>query len=59
MKRGDIAAIILGIVLVGTCTYLMLAFPHRKQPNWGFGPEWDCKDPGTGEPVCTKKPASN
>ncbi|WP_147385468.1 hypothetical protein [Oleomonas cavernae] len=26
--------------------------PHH---NNGFGPEWSCHDPGTGEPVCIKQ----
>jgi hypothetical protein len=46
---------ILGILLF--CGWLMLPNSIRGS-NWGFGPEWDCSNPGKGSgPVCIKHPA--
>jgi hypothetical protein len=58
-RRGDIAAIVLGglLVLLITIAVLALGGPPslRARANWGFGPEWDCTSLGRGEPLCIKK----
>ena len=58
-RRGDIAAIVLGGVLI---LLIVVAVHHlngppnlRARTNWGFGPEWDCTSLGRGEPLCVKK----
>jgi hypothetical protein len=55
--RGDAWAIILLIALVA-----VFALAAVKYTGWGratgFGPEWDCRDVGSGDPVCVKKPAA-
>jgi hypothetical protein len=55
LKPGDIAAIVLATVLFGCCAAYGL-FPDKVPwRSSGFGPEWECKNPGHGEPVCIKK----
>jgi hypothetical protein len=54
-KRGDILAIALALVLLAAAVFgLMFNDPQRKT-NFGFGPEWDCKEQGHGDPVCIKR----
>lgn len=48
----EIAGIAIMISLVATALAVSL-FYHRQ--NFGFGPEWDCNNPGAGGPVCVKK----
>ena len=43
-----VAAVVAGFLAL---TYL----PYRSM-NFGFGPEWDCTNPGRGESVCVKRP---
>ena len=50
---------IVGILIVVALAAAVLAAPlvPYRSPNFGFGPEWDCQRPGSGEPVCVKKEA--
>jgi hypothetical protein len=54
-KRGDFAAVLFAAaILLG-----MLVFGARlHNANWrsnsGFGPDWDCTNPGEGDAVCIK-----
>ena len=53
LQRSDILAalfalLILGGVLVGATGWMA--------SNDGFGPDWDCAQPGSGDPVCIRKP---
>jgi hypothetical protein len=58
LKRGDIAAILLLIALLGGAVAYAV-FPDRfPLKSSGFGPDWECKNPGHGDPVCIKKPIS-
>jgi hypothetical protein len=52
----DIGGILLAIVLLAALALFFLLFPNlSQQTNNGFGPEWDCTNPGQGGPVCIKK----
>ena len=57
LRLGDIAAIVLAVVVIGGLVYQAVEFRGRGigPSNWGFGPEWECTNPGKGEPVCLKK----
>ena len=49
----------IGILIAGILTAILIAatmVPYRS-PNFGFGPEWDCRYAGQGDPVCIKKNA--
>jgi hypothetical protein len=54
---------LLAAALAGTLLLYYLMQPGVGRPgldaNFGFGPDWVCKNPGTGEPVCVKKQPSN
>jgi hypothetical protein len=57
--RGDIAAIILGLAIMGLAAFGMITLAGKGRPSsFGFGSGWDCFHPGDGDPVCIKKPAS-
>ena len=47
--------------IVGVCLFLVwlaLSGPLRGV-NRGFGPDWNCSDPGKGALVCIKNPPKN
>jgi len=59
LKRGDIATIVLAVVVADFSLYTTF-----KYPNWhratGFGPEWQCTAPGRGgSSFCVRKPAAD
>ena len=57
LLRGDLAAIVLGLVLLGLGAFVIVGRASSgKRMNFGFGPGWDCAHPGDGDPVCVKKP---
>jgi hypothetical protein len=60
-QKGEICAIIL-VAAIASVLMFTLIKPLRFDPtlNNGFGPGWECSNPGWGEPVCIKKlpPAS-
>jgi len=35
--------------------FLVLSLLPYRSPNAGFGPDWDCTNPGQGGPVCVKR----
>jgi hypothetical protein len=51
----DIAAIILAAALLGAVLIASVEFPNLFRSNGGFGPDWECTNPGHGEPICVKK----
>jgi hypothetical protein len=56
LSRAEIGSILLAIALLAAVAYFFLAFPSfGRQTNDGFGPEWDCTNPGDGGPICVKK----
>ena len=57
LARGDALAIILLIAVVAVLALAAVKYPGRGRAT-GFGPEWDCRDVGKGDPVCVKKPAA-
>jgi len=56
IRKGDAAAVVLAAVILSA-----LLFAAVKSPggwplfNGGFGPDWDCSNPGEGGVVCIKK----
>src|SRR5262245_42573825 len=54
--RRELGAILLVAVFLLVALVGGLYF-HGRQATSGFGPDWDCVNPGTGEPVCIKRPA--
>jgi hypothetical protein len=58
MKRGDIAAVLFLVALLGALLVAAMEFPNytlSSVTNWGFGPGWKCTNPGRGEPICIKQ----
>jgi len=51
LQRGDILAALFALVILGG---LLVAATGWVKLNKGFGPGWDCTQPGSGDPVCTK-----
>jgi hypothetical protein len=54
LRRGDIRAIVIAIVLAAFYIFVAEKFPHAFDRYRGFGPEWDCS---TG--FCFKRPPLN
>lgn len=62
LRHGNKLAI--GFVLALAALFAFMVLDHRpyRNPNWGFGPEWECTPGATGgDPICIKKssPGSN
>jgi len=55
MTRKDIAAILLLVAVAGGWLFVHVAAPKLSLSNSGFGPNWECTNPGEGESVCIKK----
>jgi hypothetical protein len=57
LRRGDVAAILMVIVLLVGAAFVLVKFPYLNQasPNWGFGPGWNCLFVAKSEPVCIKE----
>jgi hypothetical protein len=61
LTRRDIAAILLVIALLAVMLFVYVVFPNLNwslNSNQGFGPGWECTNPGMGDSVCVKKPAA-
>jgi hypothetical protein len=61
LTRGDVAGILLSIVILGGFLFISVIFPFHdlvRKTNYGFGPEWDCSSPrgSNADPVCIKRP---
>ena len=58
LQRGDKIAIFLAVafalLMISAPLWLPLLPSSRHDPNWGFGSDWNCVNPGI-EPVCTKR----
>jgi hypothetical protein len=55
LERRDIMAILLLAVFLAAAA---VAVAYVGIPgNAGLGPDWDCINPGNGDPVCVRKPA--
>jgi hypothetical protein len=61
LKRKDIAAILFAVAIVGGLFVVYVAVPSLgwSNSNRGFGPGWECTNPGDGESICIKKPPAN
>jgi hypothetical protein len=55
VRCGDVVAIFLLAAFLIVASIGSVAFPVFE--NRGFGPDWECSNPGKGDPVCVKKPA--
>ena len=54
----DVTAFVL--VIAAMLGLLLYVIPYRPRDwNFGFGPEWNCRQVSKGDPVCTKKPTQN
>ena len=53
VQRADILAALVALVILGG---LLVAATGWATLNDGFGPDWHCTHPGSGDPVCIKKP---
>src|SRR5262249_18220071 len=61
--RGEyLAILLLGLILGALCLSVLVAdkFPNHyweiRQPNFGFGADWECVNVPYGDPVCHRKP---
>ena len=53
----NIRGILIVVFIVGALLFSFAMFPYPKlAANWGFGPQWNCFNPGRGEPVCIRHP---
>ena len=49
----EVAAIAAVVAVIAG--FLALTFLPYRSPNFGFGPDWDCSNPGKGESICVKR----
>lgn len=54
LRKNDILA---ALFILAILAALVFAAAGWVTWNNGFGPGWDCANPGRGEAVCIKKPA--
>ena len=54
-RRGEIAAILLGALIVALMGLLILKGNPFARVNWGFGPEWECRRLPS-DVACIKQP---
>lgn len=55
LTRRDTVGILLASALFAAVTVAYVFFPNGAQrANWGFGPDWECTNPGKG-PICVRK----
>lgn len=53
----DLAGIALVVLIIMVAIFASVVGPSIKaRLNYGFGPEWDCVNPGKGGPICVKHP---
>jgi hypothetical protein len=58
LARRDIEGIFIAIFILGGVFLVWVMIPDMgKKTNWGFGPDWECSNPGNGDPVRVKRPA--
>jgi hypothetical protein len=57
LRRGDIAGIILAaVIVIVAIVALVVGHKVNQKTNYGFGPEWDCVNPGKASGVtCIKQ----
>lgn len=54
-RFGDVKAVLLLTAILVIMFAAFVRFPGLTA-SWGFGPNWECSNPGKGGPVCLKKP---
>jgi hypothetical protein len=52
---GDVAAVLLLAAILAMMLVAFVDLP-RLTGNWGFGPDWECSNPGKGGFVCLEMP---
>jgi hypothetical protein len=56
LTRKDITGILVAIAILAVVFVAFVGYANvGQQVNWGFGPEWECTNPGKGGPVCVKR----
>ncbi len=57
LRLGDVLGIAFVLAVLVIVVFVMVRYPNfaQQSTNAGFGPDWECKNTGTGEPVCVKK----
>ena len=59
LKRGEIPAVVLAVVLAAFFLFVYFKYPDWRRPT-GFGPEWECSGVGKGgASFCLKKPPAD
>jgi hypothetical protein len=48
-------AVAIAAVVAVVIGFLVLSLLPFRAPNQGFGPDWDCSNPGRGESICVKR----
>jgi len=56
-RLGDVVGVAFVLAILGMFVFVAVRYPKFRQwaTNSGFGPDWDCKSTGSGEPVCLKR----
>jgi hypothetical protein len=56
-RLGDVVGIAFVLAILSMLVFVTIGYPKFSQQgtNAGFGPDWDCKSTGAGEPVCIKR----
>ena len=56
MTPGDLAGIAAVILVIAGFLLVTVVSPSIGwRTNYGFGPDWDCANPGKGGPICVKR----
>jgi hypothetical protein len=61
LTRRDITAIFLAVAIICGLLFVCVALPDwgLGWSSQGFGPNWECSNPGHGESICINRPAEN
>jgi hypothetical protein len=56
-RLGDVVGIAFVLAILSMLVFVAVGYPKVRQQatNPGFGPDWDCKSTGSGEPVCLRR----
>jgi len=62
LRRGDVVIFLVAAFLIVAVVAVEFLFFENQGlflvfQKQGFGPDWECSNPGYGGPICVKKPA--